>query len=287
MQKRRIQFLESQLSCLPELARSSKACGILSQPLKGTFRATHLFAVQLYVAYLHCGDVSMITSDYHHTAIAVARDVGMVRPQGQVVVIDTIRPCTVDFEHQVFSSHRHDRLWAQHPDPRTSPPDARFADPRASSASQGPSKDASHLVRVPRVAALENKRVTWAPLTEAEEPSQQLQTGALQPPGHAESSTLSEIQLPAIMKTTHASSRTLNELQTSAGSSVESKFIHSAQAVPIPFRFSWALAVPTRLDVLAGRRREYGTFRSLSCSGRRPDPMRSHRKCFSGSASAW
>ncbi|KAL3148190.1 hypothetical protein ABBQ38_014223 [Trebouxia sp. C0009 RCD-2024] len=34
MQKRRIQFLESQLSCLPELARSSKACGILSQPLK-------------------------------------------------------------------------------------------------------------------------------------------------------------------------------------------------------------------------------------------------------------
>ena len=50
MQKRRIQFLESQLSCLPELARSSKACGILSQPLKGTFRATHLFAVQLYVA---------------------------------------------------------------------------------------------------------------------------------------------------------------------------------------------------------------------------------------------
>ena len=44
----------------------------------------------------------MITGDYHHTAIAVARDVGMVRPQGQVVVIDTIRPCTVDFEHQVL-----------------------------------------------------------------------------------------------------------------------------------------------------------------------------------------
>ena len=139
----------------------------------------------------------------------------------------------MDFEHQVFSSHRHDRLWAQHPD-LTSPPDAKFADPRASSASQGPSKDASQLLRGPRVAALQNKRVTWAPLPEAEEPSQQLQMGALQPPGHAESSTLSEIQLPAIMKTqeTHASSRPLNEIQTSAGSSVESKFIYSAQLGP-------------------------------------------------------
>ena len=32
----------------------------------------------------------MITGDYHHTAIAVARHVGMVKPQGKVVVIDTI-----------------------------------------------------------------------------------------------------------------------------------------------------------------------------------------------------
>ena len=31
-----------------------------------------------------------ITGDYHHTAIAVARDLGMVKPQGQIVVIDTI-----------------------------------------------------------------------------------------------------------------------------------------------------------------------------------------------------
>ncbi len=30
----------------------------------------------------------MITGDYHHTAVAVARDVGMVKPGGQVVVID-------------------------------------------------------------------------------------------------------------------------------------------------------------------------------------------------------
>lgn len=32
----------------------------------------------------------MITGDYHHTGIAVARDVGMLKPQGKVVVIDTI-----------------------------------------------------------------------------------------------------------------------------------------------------------------------------------------------------
>ena len=32
----------------------------------------------------------MITGDYHHTAIAVARDVGMIPPMGKVVVIDTI-----------------------------------------------------------------------------------------------------------------------------------------------------------------------------------------------------
>ena len=31
----------------------------------------------------------MITGDYHHTAVAVAKDVGMVKAEGQVVVIDT------------------------------------------------------------------------------------------------------------------------------------------------------------------------------------------------------
>ncbi len=31
----------------------------------------------------------MITGDYHHTAIAVARDVGIVKPQGMVIIIDT------------------------------------------------------------------------------------------------------------------------------------------------------------------------------------------------------
>ncbi len=31
----------------------------------------------------------MITGDYHHTAVAVARSVGMVQPDGRVVVIDT------------------------------------------------------------------------------------------------------------------------------------------------------------------------------------------------------
>ena len=31
----------------------------------------------------------MITSDYQHTALAVAKDVGMIRPDAQMVVIDT------------------------------------------------------------------------------------------------------------------------------------------------------------------------------------------------------
>ncbi|KAL3159352.1 hypothetical protein ABBQ32_011303 [Trebouxia sp. C0010 RCD-2024] len=33
----------------------------------------------------------MVTGDYHHTAVAVAKDVGMVKPDRQVVVIDTVR----------------------------------------------------------------------------------------------------------------------------------------------------------------------------------------------------
>ena len=37
----------------------------------------------------------MITGDYHHTAVAVAKNVGMVKPDSQVVVIDTAR-----HEHQ-------------------------------------------------------------------------------------------------------------------------------------------------------------------------------------------
>lgn len=32
----------------------------------------------------------MITGDYHHTAIAVASNVGMIQPEGQVVVIDSV-----------------------------------------------------------------------------------------------------------------------------------------------------------------------------------------------------
>ena len=47
----------------------------------------------------------MITGDYHHTAVAVARDVGMVKPDGQVVVIDAHK----EVPHQ-------DRSAAQTPD---------------------------------------------------------------------------------------------------------------------------------------------------------------------------
>ena len=46
----------------------------------------------------------MITGDYHHTAIAVARDVGMVRPQGQVVVIETAAQPRLRSENSVMSS---------------------------------------------------------------------------------------------------------------------------------------------------------------------------------------
>ena len=38
----------------------------------------------------------MITGDYHHTAVAVAKTVGMVKPDSQVVVIDTLQK-DVDF----------------------------------------------------------------------------------------------------------------------------------------------------------------------------------------------
>ncbi len=33
----------------------------------------------------------MITGDYHHTAIAVARDVGMVHPDAQMIIIDVAK----------------------------------------------------------------------------------------------------------------------------------------------------------------------------------------------------
>ena len=48
----------------------------------------------------------MITGDYHHTAVAVAKDVGMVQAASQVVVIDTIHTDTV----------RHDGSAASTPD---------------------------------------------------------------------------------------------------------------------------------------------------------------------------
>ena len=43
---------------------------------------------------MHRGGVRtvMITGDYHLTGLAVAKEVGMVAPQSQVVIIDTISP---------------------------------------------------------------------------------------------------------------------------------------------------------------------------------------------------
>ena len=50
-----------------------------------------LLLPMLLLLLLRSGGVRtmMITGDYHHTAIAVARDVGIVKPQGMVIVIDT------------------------------------------------------------------------------------------------------------------------------------------------------------------------------------------------------
>jgi len=46
----------------------------------------------------------MITGDYHHTAIAVAKDVGMVKPGRQIVVIDTTQQQELQPENSPTSS---------------------------------------------------------------------------------------------------------------------------------------------------------------------------------------
>lgn len=47
----------------------------------------------------------MITGDYHHTAIAVAKDIGMVRPGGQVIIIDSVAPERLQTRKSILSSH--------------------------------------------------------------------------------------------------------------------------------------------------------------------------------------
>ena len=64
----------------------------------------------------------MITGDYHHTAVAVARDVGMVKPNGQVVVVDTVHK----------EVQQHDTPTSETPDLGTSKGPTPLASPRAS-----------------------------------------------------------------------------------------------------------------------------------------------------------
>ncbi|KAL0030094.1 hypothetical protein WJX79_006699 [Trebouxia sp. C0005] len=64
----------------------------------------------------------MITGDYHHTAVAVARDVGMVKPDGQVVVIDAAHKET---------SHP-DQSAAQTPDAGSSAANSPLSTPQVS-----------------------------------------------------------------------------------------------------------------------------------------------------------
>ena len=64
----------------------------------------------------------MITGDYHHTAIAVAKDVGMVAPEGRVVVIDSISATSASSGRQTPKSSadgmpRADPLRAVHASP--------------------------------------------------------------------------------------------------------------------------------------------------------------------------
>ena len=157
----------------------------------------------------------MITGDYHHTAIAVARIVGMVRPEGQVVVIDS--PHEAHSEHQNETSHSDKGLTVSHsdqeallvdgrvssadlnalvpvlrasaPDPRAVPRDPAALVPKSSlshDASQGPhpglSQGPSRIAMRPTAAPIRVKSVTWGDLPEAEE-EQPAHQGATQQTG--------------------------------------------------------------------------------------------------------
>ena len=86
----------------------------------------------------------MITGDYHHTAVAVAKDVGMVKPNSQVVVIDTVR-----HDH----NHDHDKPLSGTPDsspsieapPQPSPQVSFTAHTPASGAHVAPQDESSSI----------------------------------------------------------------------------------------------------------------------------------------------
>ena len=60
----------------------------------------------------------MITGDYHHTAVAVAKDVGMVKPDSQVVVIDTARH---ELQHDAQMPGTPDSGSSSEPHPQSQP----------------------------------------------------------------------------------------------------------------------------------------------------------------------
>ena len=97
----------------------------------------------------------MITGDYHHTAIAVAKHVGMVKPQGQLVVIDTVPQAesAVAVSSSAASCLKH---------PGTMPAQ------QASVAAQ------QHVTWQPPVTRLVSKQVSCAQNPEAEEEQHQL-----------------------------------------------------------------------------------------------------------------
>ncbi|DBA85716.1 hypothetical protein WJX77_011623 [Trebouxia sp. C0004] len=101
----------------------------------------------------------MITGDYHHTAIAVGKHVGMIKPQGQVVVLDTAAQAKSTV---AVSSSATPCL--QHPDTVTAQ--------QASCAAQ------QHATWQPPVTRLMSKRVSCVQNPDAEEGQHQHQLSA-------------------------------------------------------------------------------------------------------------
>ena len=46
----------------------------------------------------------IITGDYHHTAIAVAKNVGMLQAGREIVVIDAVQQCQPSHSHRLAVS---------------------------------------------------------------------------------------------------------------------------------------------------------------------------------------
>ena len=62
----------------------------------------------------------VVTGDYHHTAIAVAKDIGMVKPGTNVIVIETVAQQHLQSQNSVMSSYSGSRPATPRATPQTS-----------------------------------------------------------------------------------------------------------------------------------------------------------------------